>query len=237
MLYASVGHGGASGYLMVLGLASLPKDQISATALFLNLVVAGTAFLGFRGSGAFSWRLAWPFLLGSVPFAFYGGKVAVDPRIYFLLLGFSLLAAGVRLAWPFKGSDTIKEAAPPPLWIATPVGAAIGVLSGIVGVGGGIFLSPIIVLAKWGNARHAAATSALFILLNSASGLTGRYAAHASFDVGPIWTWLAVAWVGGMVGTHIGAKRLPLPALRTVLAGVLLFAAIKLGLKGLSETG
>lgn len=231
-IYASVGHGGASGYLAVLALTTLNKDQISSTALVLNLVVAGTAFIGFAQTHAFSWKLTWPFLLGSVPLAFVGGALKVSDRVYYLLLGVVLVAAAARLVFQLRKVATEPEPRPPHLGVAAGSGAGIGLLSGLVGVGGGIFLSPLIILAGWGGPRASAATSAIFIVANSSAGLLGRSSKDA-ISIEGLWPLIAVAWIGGLLGTYIGSRKLPVPALRGVLAGVLLLAATKMVLSHL----
>lgn len=229
-VYSMVGHGGASGYLAVLSLIGLTSKQVSTTALCLNLAVAGIAFFSFRQAGHFKWSLTWPFIVGSIPMSFLGSTVKLTEKTYFMLLGIVLVYAGLRLMLAPKttADQTSDRIANTPLCIG--VGAGIGVLSGMVGVGGGIFLSPILVLTKWADARAASATSAVFILVNSASGLLGR--AKDGFTLPANFEWFLIAGViGALAGSSIGARVLTGTLLRRALGAVLLFAAVKLLLK------
>lgn len=224
--YASVGHGGASGYLALLALApmALAPDQMAATALTLNLVVAGTGLVAFARAGHFEGRLAWPFLAASVPAAFLGGVTPVSVRAYAALLAGSLSIAAVRLFITGRRNDPLR---PPRSSIAVPVGAGVGWLSGAIGVGGGIFLSPLLVLFRWANAKQTAAASAAFILVNSAAGLAGRFV-RGALGYGMLWPLLIAAFAGGIVGSHLGANHFSGALLKRLLAVVLLVAALKL---------
>ena len=226
LVYASVGHGGASGYLAALSFVALRPDEMSTTALTLNLFVAGTALVSFVRAGHFIGRLTWPFALTSVPAAFLGGLVPVPSRIYALLLAAALCAAAFRLTVELRmQAGTLPR--PPSLAAALPVGGGIGWLSGVVGVGGGIFLSPLLLLLRWAHPKQAAASAAAFILVNSAAGLVGR-AARAGLAYGTLWPLLLAALLGGMAGAHLGANHFSGRALQRVLAVVLLVAAAKL---------
>lgn len=230
-LYASVGHGGASGYLAVLSLTALASRSVAASALVLNLVVASIAFLAFQQANRFSWKLTWPFLVGAAPFAFLGSTIKLSEKAYFTLVGVVVLWAGIRLLMARIDSAQVDFDRPPSTPTGVLVGAAVGLLSGLVGVGGGIFLSPILVLAGWADAKRTSATSAIFIVSNSAIGLMAR--AQAGLDLPPNFLWLAAGGASGaLLGSWIGAKRLPVPWLRRLLGAVLLVAAIKLVLKG-----
>lgn len=226
VLYASVGHGGASGYLALLSLApaALAPDQMAATALTLNLFVAGMGWLAFARAGHFVGRLAWPFLVASVPAAFLGGATPVSVRIYAALLAGALFIAALRLFMTGRHQDPLK---PPRLGVAVPVGAGIGWLSGVVGVGGGVFLSPLLLLLRWANAKQTAAVSACFILVNSASGLAGRFV-RGAVDYGTLWPLLLAAFAGGLLGSRLGANHFSGALLKRLLAVVLLVAALKL---------
>jgi uncharacterized membrane protein YfcA len=229
-LYASVGHGGASGYLAVLSLTTLASQSVAASALVLNLVVATIAFLAFRQADRFSGRLTWPFLLGAAPMAFLGASVKLSERVYFVLVGVVVLWAGIRLLIARVDSTEVDRDRPPATIVGIAVGAAVGLLSGLVGVGGGIFLSPILVLAGWADAKRTSATSAIFIVSNSAIGLLAR--ARTGIELPPNFIWLATGGaLGALLGSWIGAKRLPVPWLRRLLGAVLLVAAVKLILK------
>src|SRR5687767_3970371 len=189
ILYSSVGHGGASGYLAVMALLAVAPEVTRPTALVLNLFVASIAAYQFYRAGHFSWGAFWPFAVTSIPFAFIGGMIYLPTQIYKFVLGLVLLFAAFRLAWSFKheGGSTA-----PKLWLALVIGAVIGLLSGLVGVGGGIFLTPVLLLMNWSEAKTAAANSALFIFVNSAAGLAGNYA-QVSVLPSNAWMWVVAA--------------------------------------------
>lgn len=225
LLYASVGHGGASGYIAVMALAALPTISIKPTALILNVLVSAIALFHFSRAGHFNWRTFWPFALTSIPCSFFGGMVQLPPHLLKPLLGIVLLFSAWRLLIKLTGNE--KEATPPHIALAMAIGALLGFLSGLTGVGGGIFLSPLLLLLGWAKTRETAAISALFILLNSAAGLSGHLASLGNI---PVFTpWLALCAVtGGAVGAYLGSRHLPLTAIRYLLAAVLLIAGIKL---------
>ncbi len=226
-IYSSVGHGGASGYLAMLSFFAVPREQMATSALCLNLLVAGIAFFSFYKAGYFSWELTWPFVLGSIPAAFLGGLIKISPVFYDRLLAGALIIAGIRLILDVeKKTESVHRL--PPLWISLPAGGAIGFLSGIVGVGGGIFLSPLLILFRWADPKKVAATSAFFILVNSASGLWGRCARGAFQMPSYIIALLLVAFFGGIAGSRIGARRFSNLWLKRVLALVLWMAVVKL---------
>ena len=224
VLYSSVGHGGASGFLAVMAFLSVAPAVTRPTALVLNLFVASIGAYQFYRAGHFSWKLFWPFAVTSIPFAFLGGMITLPTHIYKTLLGLVLLFAAFRLAWKF--SKEVEPAAPN-IWIALVCGAAMGLLSGLVGVGGGIFLTPLLLLMTWSETKTAAGISALFILVNSAAGLLGNYQ-QVSVLPPDVWFWIAAAVAGGIVGSLLGSRKFDSLMLRRVLAAVLLFAAVKL---------
>src|SRR5215207_1482035 len=220
VLYSSVGHGGASGYLAVMALFAVPQAMSRPSALLLNVFVAGIGTLQFWRAGYFSWRTFWPFAVTSIPLAYIGGTITLPTTAYKLVLGIVLVAAAIRLAWNLKAD---VEPRTPNIWIALLIGAVIGLLSGLVGVGGGIFLTPILLLMNWSETKTAAGVSAMFILVNSIAGLAGNYAQVS--QLGPnVLPWLAAAIAGGFIGSTLGAKRFDSLTLRRVLAVVLLFA-------------
>lgn len=223
--YSSVGHGGASGYLAVMAFLAVAPEVTRPTALVLNLFVASIATVQFWRAGHFSWKLFWPFAVTSIPFAFIGGMIQLPTNVYKVVLGLVLLLAAFRLAWKFA-SDT-NEIGEPNLWTSLAIGAVIGLLSGLVGVGGGIFLTPVLLLMHWSGAKTAAGNSALFIFVNSAAGLAGNYA-QVSVLPSNAWMWVVAAAGGGLVGSLLGARKFESITLRRVLAVVLLFAAVKL---------
>ena len=228
-LYGSVGHAGASGYIAVMALCGVAPALLKPTALSLNLVVAVVATLAFVRMGWFRWRLFLPFAVASVPCAFLGGTLKLPTETYKVVLALVLVYAGWRLLTAGRPQDLDEEVHPPRWPVALAVGAAIGLTSGLIGVGGGIFLSPLIMLAGWAGPRTTAATSAAFILVNSAAGLAGHGLAVGSLPAqAPLWAMCALA--GGLAGAWLGAARLPPVLLRRVLAVVLVLAAIKLAI-------
>jgi len=226
-LYSSVGHGGASGYLAVLSFFVVSPEKMSTTALMLNVLVAGLATFSYYRAKHLSMKLAWPFILASIPAAFAGGTIRISEKAYFLLLALVLLFAAYRLAFTSRVEEDQITDKPMNARISLPVGAGIGVLSGIVGVGGGIFLSPIMLLMKWASVKQTAAVSALFIVVNSFAGLGGR-ALRGSFDVSTSIPIVVAAFTGGLIGSYFGASKFSGLVLRRILCLVLLIAAIKL---------
>jgi uncharacterized membrane protein YfcA len=223
-LYASVGHGGASGYLAVLSLWSIPVATYKPLILILNIIVAGMAFIQFTRAGYFKWQLCWPFLLTSLPMAFVGSKFPVHDNVYNLLLGLALIVPVIRLLGVFPDEKEVRKKIILP--IAIVLGAIIGFLSGMLSIGGGIFLSPVLILLAWASAKEAAAVSSLFIVLNSASGLLGHsgtiYFDHSS------WVWFIAAMIGGFTGAYFGSHRFAQVTVRYLLTGVLAIASCKL---------
>lgn len=230
MLYSAVGHGGASGYIGVLSLLSFPGQSVATTALILNVIVAGISSLAFIRQKHFSWKLLWPFLLGSVPAAFIGGYWKMSAGIYSLILAVTLLLVAIRLIFiklPETDELHLREAGKT---AAAGCGAGIGLISGMVGIGGGVFLTPLLVLTRWSETKTAAGVSAVFIVVNSLSGLAGR-AISAELDCGVLLPLVVPGTIGGLIGAQLGAKKLSAPVLRKVLAAVLLIASFKLVLK------
>jgi uncharacterized protein len=226
-LYSSVGHGGASGYLAVLSFFAVAPATMASTALTLNVLVAGIAMISYFRAGHLSFRLAWPFVLLSIPAAFVGGWMHVAVRTYYILLAFALLFAAFRLAMSARASKEEAETVPVTVGISLPVGAGIGLLSGIVGVGGGIFLSPLMILFKWANAKKTSAVSAFFIVVNSLAGLAGRYV-QGTLVLGEFLPLIFVALCGGLLGSYFGANRFSGIVLRRLLAFVLVIASAKM---------
>ena len=225
-LYASVGHAGASAYLAVMGLYSFAPTVMKPTALALNILVAAVATLKFYRAGLFSWRLFWPFAVASVPAAFIGGATTLPTRSYKIVVGVVLLYAAV---WMFRSSLKPLQAAahPPPLWAAIVAGLAIGFLSGLTGVGGGIFLSPLLLYMAWADTRATSGVAAPFILVNSIAGLLGHFSSVAQLPPNiPVWG--AAAVIGGWIGATYGSRRAPPPVLRQLLSLVLIVAGVKL---------
>jgi hypothetical protein len=225
-LYASVGHGGASSYLAVMGLFSLAPEVMKPTALALNILVASVATFKFYRAGLFSLALFWPFAAASIPAAFVGGAVMLPARSYKIVVGVVLLYAAV---WMFRSAlrPISKDTHSPPLWAALPAGLAIGFLSGLTGVGGGIFLSPLLLSMGWAETRATSGVAAPFILVNSIAGLLGHIASVSQLPPNvPVWG--AAALAGGWIGASYGSKRAPVPVLRQLLSLVLVVAGVKL---------
>ena len=228
-LYSSVGHGGASGYLAVLSLTtygSMESAWLKQHAWCLNLIVAAIAFYHFHRAGHHVPKLTVPFIVASIPMAMVGGYLAVDGAVYDLLLSICLLAAAWRL---FTTNVSDVEVNSEPSWgIAAPVGGTIGFASGIIGVGGGIFLSPVLLLKKWATPKGAAATSALFIWVNSLAGLGGAtLSGQLTLEWGVLFPFVAAVLVGGFIGSRYGAEVAPQQMVRKLLVMVLIVAATK----------
>jgi len=226
LLYASVGHGGASGYLALMVIFGIAPEVMRSSALVLNLFVAGASFVSFYRAGFFRSRLFWPFAITSIPASFAGAWIQINPVIYKSLLGAFLVIAIIRMI--VKTKDNSEENKPIPTGIALFTGTVIGLFSGMIGIGGGIILSPVLVMFKWANAKQAACVSALFIFVNSASGLTSLLW-QGSLPAGvPYATWVSVAFAGGLIGSFLGSKKFTFAGVTYVLAGVLCFAIVKL---------
>lgn len=225
LLYSAVGHAGASGYLAVMALLGTAPSVMRPTALVLNLLVASIGTAQFARAGHFRWRLFWPFALGSVPAAYFGGHHALPGTWYRHIVGVVLLVSALRFVVALRAPDRALRMPPVPL--ALFVGVLLGLLAGLTGVGGGIFLSPVLLLMGWADLRTTAATSAAFILVNSAAGLAGQAAPLAAIHV-DILPWAIAAVAGGALGSWLGARRLGGAGLRVVLATVLVVAGVKL---------
>lgn len=223
--YASVGHGGASGYLAVMALFGLAPEVMRPSALVLNVIVASLAFYQYLVRGYFRKELFLPFALGSIPASFIGGTIDVDPVAYKRILGVFLVLAVARMLWQIRQKEVpfhgVKWG-----W-AILVGAGIGLFSGMIGIGGGIILSPVILLLHWADMKETAAVSALFILVNSLAALAGMVTDGLTLDPHMPWMILA-AFGGGLAGSYLGARRFGHQWLRYLLAAVLLVAAVKL---------
>ncbi len=226
LFYSSVGHGGASGYIAVLSLVGVSTMMIKPSALLLNVLVAGISFFYYYRGGYFRWKLFYPFAILSVPMAYIGSFIVLDATLYKQLLGACLILAVLRIVGMFNG-DPEKPVKQLPVWAGIGIGAALGLFSGMIGIGGGIILSPLILLFNWGSLKESAAVSALFIVVNSFAGLLGFWKQAVELSSELIF-WLAAALMGGFIGSYWGSKRAENSILKNVLAAVLLFAAVKL---------
>lgn len=223
-LYSSVGHGGASGYIALMAAFSYPISYIKPTALILNIAISGVAFIYFKKYNHFTWSLFYPFAIASIPAAFIGGFLDINTKLYKIVLAFFLMVAILRLMGVLKNTSQKSIAFNTPL--ALGIGFVIGLFSGMIGIGGGIILTPVILLLGWGKMKVAAAVSALFIFVNSIAGIVGYSIHHQisteSFRLVPI------ALIGGVLGAIYGSNKGSQKALKYVLTTVLLVACFKL---------
>jgi uncharacterized protein len=224
-LYTSVGHAGASAYIALMALFGMAPAVMRPTALALNILVASFTSFRYLHVGLFRWRTLWPFLIGALPFAMIGGAVQLPGQFYRPLVGTILIVAGVRFLWP-KESTTNQELRDPPIAAGIVLGVLVGLLSGLTGTGGGIFLSPILLFAGWSDTRTASGVAAVFILCNSIAGLLGNVAIVKALPADlPIYA--AAVLLGAMIGTTLGI-RFAVPAILKALGAVLIIAGAKL---------
>jgi uncharacterized membrane protein YfcA len=224
-LYAAVGHGGASGYLALMALYGFAPEEMKPTALMLNLFVSLTSFIQYYRGRYFIRSIFIPIAAASVPMAFIGGMILVEENIYKRILGVLLLFPIIRFF--FFRNPSLDEMKPHNLYIALAAGGVIGLLSGMIGIGGGIILSPVLLLLKWTNQKQTAAISALFIFVNSVAGLMGQFTKGITFTTDMV-VYVAIAFAGGLLGAYFGAKKFNQDILKYVLATVLLLASYKL---------
>lgn len=225
-LYASVGHGGASGYLAVMALLGVAPILMKSSALVMNLAVSLFSFIGFYRAGYFKLKLFWPFALASIPMSFLGATFVLPDSIYKKILAMCILISIARMLFQFERNDEPNR--PIPLWAALGTGSAIGLISGMIGIGGGIILSPIMLLMRWAKIKETAAVSALFIFVNSVSGLIGAVS-KGTLVLGEDLIFAVLATiVGGAIGAYFGSHRFNIPTLRYLLALGLGIACLKL---------
>lgn len=224
LLYAGVGHGGASGYLALMALYGVAPEEMKPTALALNLLVSFASFVNYFLGKYFRPQIFVPLILGSIPMAYLGGRWQLDAEVYKQVLGVLLLFAVGRFFLVQDENKSLKQ----PNWIlAVFIGGIIGLFSGMIGIGGGILLSPILLLLYWTDQKQTAAISAGFIFVNSLSGLLGMISKGVQFSPN-MWIYLLVTFAGGLVGAYLGARRLNYRSIKFILAAVLFLAAIKL---------
>ena len=225
MLYSSVGHAGASAYIALMALFGVPAAEMRPTALVLNIIVASFASVRFARAGLFRWRTLWPFLLGALPFAFLGGSISLPGEHYRPLVGAVLFLSALRLLWNTE-LKAVRQWQDPPIPLAMLGGAAIGLLAGLTGTGGGIFLSPMLIFLAWSAPKAASGVAAVFILGNSTAGLLGNLTQLESLPTAlPLYA--AAVLIGGLAGTTLGI-RLETPVVLKALGVVLLIASAKL---------
>jgi uncharacterized membrane protein YfcA len=225
VLYSSAGFGGASGYLLSMSFFDIPANVMSSTALVLNVFVSTISFTNYFRAGHFRPKLLLSFLITSIPAAFLGGTFKLTEQTYTILLYVVLTYLALRMTFfPVLSDKADWTPRPIPLWAALVSGAVIGLLSGMIGIGGGIFLSPLIILAGWGNSKQAAASAGAFIAINSLSGLIGRFA-NGTFSLGefgiPL---LGVGLLGALIGSQLGAVKFSGAGVRRALGTILMIA-------------
>lgn len=251
LLYAAVGHGGATGYIALLSLFGLQHEEIATTALILNTVVASISLTNYYRAGCFQLKQALPYLILSIPLAYIGARLPVDKQTFSYILGTMLALAALRFAilpsasYKTKDTNELPEnelpdnelpnkelpdnelIQPPPIVLAAGTGGILGLLSGIVGIGGGVFLSPLIIFKHWATTKQTSAISALFIVVNSISGLAGRFS-DGKGEMVHLLPFLLVAAPAAIIGSTYGASKFTSRNLQRLLAIVLALAAIKL---------
>ncbi len=225
-LYSSVGHGGASGYLAVMTLMGISSTMMKPSALVMNLAVSLFSFVGFYRAGHFKMKLFLPFALASIPMAYYGGTMSLPDAIYKKILAVCILLSIIRMVYQFNQKD--EQTRPIPVWAGLLSGGLIGLLSGMIGIGGGIILSPLMLLMRWSSLKETAAVSALFIFVNSLAGLYGQMQ-KGGIHLTENMQWAVIATIiGGLLGSYYGSKKFNIPTLRYLLALGLLIACGKL---------
>ena len=225
MLYSSVGHGGASGYLALMAIYAFSPEVMKPTALILNLFVSLISFIQFYRGEHFKWKIFLPLAIASIPMAFLGGIITMEASLYKRILGTLLFIPVIRFL--FFANIPDEELKKSNLVLSVLIGSLIGFVSGLIGIGGGIILSPILLLLKWTNQKQTAAISALFIFVNSLSGLAGQLTKGINFSPDML-AYVAVAFAGGLCGAYLGALKFNQNILKNTLALVLMLAGWKL---------
>ena len=220
--YAAVGQAGATGYIAAMGLAGFAPDVIRPAALALNTLVAAIGTARFARAGHLTWQGTWPFILLGLPFSVLGGATHLPAHVYQPVVGALLIVAAWQMARLARSAAAIDESTPahPPLLFAVLAGAVIGFVAGVTGIGGGIFVAPLVLSLRWLDTRHTAGLSALFNLLNSAAALAGLWSTSPHLP-GELPQWLVTAALGAILGSWLGVRHLPVAALRYILATLL----------------
>ncbi len=224
VLYSSVGHGGASGYLAAMALFSLAPESMRPAALAMNVFVATLVWLRLYRAHYFSWRVYLPLALAALPMAYIGGTIQLSASVYYYIVASALLLAAWQL---FRHRQQEFEIVPPKLMVAVPLGLVLGLAAGLTGIGGGIYLSPLLLIMRWTDMRTNAGVAAAFVLTNSLAGLAGY------MSVNTVWPdhiveYVVVAVLGALIGSELAVRRLSPQRLKSILALVLLVAAIKM---------
>jgi uncharacterized membrane protein YfcA len=226
ILYSSVGHGGASAYIAILALTGTPIGIIKPIGLILNIVVSSIASIRFIKNKLFSLKVLFPVASGSIPAAFVGGYISLPSELYKSLVGLILILAGLQLIFSFFKKNKLNENKNLNLLAAVSIGVLIGLLSGLTGTGGGIFLSPLIIFLGWTSVKGASGTAAVFILFNSISGLLGNISSVHSVPF-EIFIYIFAVLIGTLIGTHLGIKKLNQSAVKKTLGVVIIIAGLK----------
>jgi uncharacterized membrane protein YfcA len=227
-VYACVGHGGASAYIAAMALAGIAPVEMRPIALTLNVLVSALATYKFWRAGHFRWRLFWPFAAVSIPFAYLGGAITLPGDLYKIVVGAVLIYAAWQLWRSGRAGEEMKPVREPAIALAMAIGAAMGLLSGLTGVGGGIFLSPLLLMLGWAGTKQTSAVAAPFILVNSVAGLAAGFVAGTAALPESTWALAAAVLVGGWLGAEYGSRRFANPVVRRVLAVVLAVAGAKM---------
>jgi uncharacterized protein len=225
-LYSSVGHGGASGYLAVMAIMGIAPAMMKPSALVMNLAVSAFSFIGFYRAGHFKIKLFLPFAIASIPMAFLGGTMTLSDLIYKKILAVCILISIARMLYQFKQNDQTNR--PIPVWAGLLSGGLIGLLSGMIGIGGGIILSPLMLLMRWSNLKETAAVSALFIFVNSLSGLYGQMQKGGIHLTDNLQYAVLATIIGGLLGSYYGSQKFNVSTLRYLLTLGLTIASLKL---------
>jgi uncharacterized membrane protein YfcA len=226
--YASVGHGGASAYLAAMALAGVAPAEMRPIALLLNILVSSLSTYKFYRAGYFRWRLFWPFAVVSIPLAYVGGAITLPGQAYKILVGVVLLYAAWQLWRSGRAGEEMRPVREPPLHLAMAIGGAMGLLAGLTGVGGGIFLSPLLLMLGWAGTKQTSAVAAPFILVNSIAGLAAVMIAKSAALPAYVWILAPAVIIGGWLGAEYGSRRFANPVVRRVLAVLLALAGTKM---------
>jgi uncharacterized membrane protein YfcA len=226
--YAAVGHGGASAYIAAMALAGVAPAEMRPVALLLNILVSSLGTWRFYRAGFFRWRLFWPFAIVSIPMAYLGGAITLPGSAYKALVGVVLLYAAWQLWRSGKSGEEMRAVREPPLGWAMAIGATMGLLAGLTGVGGGIFLSPLLLMLGWAGTKQTSAVAAPFILVNSLAGLAAVFIAKGAVVPTYVWILVPAVLIGGWLGAEYGSRRFSNPVVRRVLAVVLALAGAKM---------
>ena len=233
ILYASVGFGGGSTYLALLLLWGVPYFIFPLIALSCNIIVVSGNCFNYIKAGNLNLKLLIPYLFGSIPLAFIGGSLPIEKDFFEVILCVVLIIAGILLLFKFKSFDEKEEVFRKiPVIVSVLIGGILGFISGVVGIGGGIFLSPILFLIRAGKAKHIVTTASLFILINSLSGIAGQLTkATVLSEIQNYWFLLLVVLIGGQIGNYLNLKIFPTRILALITAVLVLFVAVRMALK------